>query len=157
MARVCTVQARSVEKIIKFAAVRGVGAQRLYEAVNLDPSILVDPDRRIPFAQLVWLYEEAAGLTGDEAFGLHLGESIDPKVFDVLGYAVINSPTLGEAVDRVTRYHSIWTDGAAIDLATNATTAIITYSYLDHSIKECRQDTEMTLATVAALTRLLTD
>jgi Arabinose-binding domain of AraC transcription regulator, N-term len=75
--------------------------------VNLDPSISNDPDDRIPFAQLVELYEKAAQLTGDKNFGLHVGESVDPKVFDVVGYSALNSPTLGDAFARVARCHSI--------------------------------------------------
>ncbi|HLR06433.1 MAG TPA: AraC family transcriptional regulator [Pyrinomonadaceae bacterium] len=157
MNRVCTVQARSVEKIINFAATYGVRAESLYKAVNLDPSRISNPDQQIPFVQLVSLYEQAAALTGDDAFGLHLGENIDPKVFDVLGYAAMNSPTLGEAIDRVARYHSIWTDGAAIDLETTKTTSKITYRYLDHSLGKCRQDAELTFAAFAALGRLVTN
>ena len=96
-----TIQAKAVEKIARAAAIRGVTAQSLYQAVGLNAAVLDNPDARIPFAHVVSLYEQAALLTGDEAFGLHVGEQVDPKAFDVLGYAVINSPTFGEALDRV--------------------------------------------------------
>ena len=85
MGKTPTIPAKAVEKIVRAAAVRGVTAQSLYRAVDLSPSILDDPDSRIPFAQLVSLYEQGARLTGDDAFGLHVGESVDPKAFDVLG------------------------------------------------------------------------
>ena len=138
-----TIQAKAVEKIIRYAATRGV---------NLEPSIS-DPDDRIPFAQLVDLYEKAAQLTGDNNFGLHVGESVDLKVFDVVGYSALNSPTLGDACARVARYHSIWTDGATFTLETSGETSAIVYRYLDETISEHRQDSEMTLATVATLCR----
>ena len=157
MNRVYTIQARSVNKIVSFATTYGVDPASLYRAVSLDPVILKDPDHRIPFAQLVALYEAAARLSGDDAFGLHLGETVDPRVFDVLGYVVINSPTIGEALARVARYHSIWQDGAVLDLEILKGKAKITYRYLDRSITECRQDNEMTLAAVISLGRLVTD
>lgn len=156
MNRDCTIQASAVRKIVNFAARYEVSAQSLYQAVNLDPEVLQNPDHRIPFAQLVSLYEQAARLTGDEAFGMHLGESIDPRVFDVLGYAAINSATVGEAFARVARYHSIWTDGAQLDLETGKATASVLYRYVDQRLGDCRQDTEMTLAAFAALGRLIT-
>src|SRR5262245_20691792 len=84
-----TIQAKSVEKIARAAAARGVNTAELYRAVGFEPGVLSDPDARIPFAQLVALYEQAAVLTADDSFGLHMGEHVDATVFDVLGYAVI--------------------------------------------------------------------
>ena len=139
-----TIQAKAVEKIIRCAATRGV---------NLDPSISNNPDDRIPFAQLVDLYEKAAQLTGDKNFGLHVGESVDPKLFDVVGYSALNSPTLGDAFARVARYHSIWTDGATFTLETSNETSAIVYRYVDDTICDHRHDSEMTLATVTTLCR----
>jgi AraC-like DNA-binding protein len=156
MSRVCTVQAKAVEKIVDLAATHGIEARSLYEAIKFSPALLVDPDHRIPFAQLVSLYEQAALLTGDEDFGLHLGERVDPKLFDVVGYSGINSPTFGEAIDRIVRYHSIWTDGAVFSLARTNSKARLGYRYVDYTVGDCRQDCEMTLAAVVALGRQVT-
>jgi AraC-like DNA-binding protein len=147
------VQAQAVEKIIRFASEQGVKAIDLYQAVHLDPAVLLDPDNRIPFAQLVDLYEKAAQLTGDDNFGLHIGESVSPSAFDVVGYCALNSPTLGAAFARVARYHSIWTDGAIFTLESYNDSSAIVYRYLATSLSEHRQDSEMTLATVTALCR----
>jgi len=153
MQRTATVQAQAVEKIVRAAAAHGVTANCLYAAVRLDPSVLLDPDNRIPFAQLVALYEKAADLSGDTNFGLHVGESVNPSAFDVVGYCAINSPTLGAAFTRVARYHSIWTDGALFTLESSGDTSAVVYRYVDRTIGEHRQDSEMTLATVATLCR----
>jgi AraC-like DNA-binding protein len=157
MSRQATIQAKAVEKIIKAAAARGVSAQPLYQAIELDPAVLKDPDHRIPFARVVQLYEKAAELTGDRAFGLHVGEEVDPKAFDVLGYAVVNSPTLGEALDRMVRYNFIWTNGSCFEVERGPEFARIVYIYCDESIKERRHDAEMTLAAMAALGRMVTN
>jgi len=155
MRQTFTVQAKTVEKIVNAAAAYGVEAERLYNAVKLDPSVLLDPDNRIPFAQLVALYEKAAELTGDKNFGLHLGQIVNPTAFDVVGYCALNSPTLGESFARVARYHSIWTDGALFTLETSNDTSAIDYSYVDTSIHEHRQDAEFTLAIVSTLCRTI--
>ena len=157
MSTVPTIQAKAVEKIVRAAAVRGVTAGALYQAINLDPAVLEDPDQRIPFAQIVALYEKAAELTGDDAFGLHVGEAVDPKAFDVLGYAVVNSPTLGEALDRMVRYNITWTNGSSFVVERQTPLTRIVYNYFDDSILRRRQDTEMTLAAMAALGRMVTN
>jgi AraC-like DNA-binding protein len=148
-----TIQAKAVEKIAKAAGARGVKVETLYDTVNLDASLLEDPDSRIPFAQLVALYEKAAELTGDDNFGLHIGESVALSAFDVVGYCALNSSTLGADFARVTRYHSIWTDGALFTLESSGETSAVVYSYVDTSIAEHRQDSEMTLSTVTTLCR----
>ena len=148
-----TIQAKAAEKIFKTAVARGVQAESLCRAVSFDRSVLDDPDSRIPFAQLVNLYEKAAELTGDVNFGLHIGESVALSAFDVVGYCALNSSTLGAAFARVARYHSIWTDGALFTLETSGDSSAIVYRYADPSIRERRQDSEMTLATVTTLCR----
>jgi AraC-like DNA-binding protein len=152
-----TIQAKAVEKIATAAAARGVRADSLFEAVNLDASVLDDPDSRIPFAQIVALYEKAAELTGDANFGLHIGQTVNPTAFDVVGYCALNSSTLGAAFARVARYHSIWTDGALFTLESANDTSAIDYryvgSYVEPALGEHRQDSEMTLATVTTLCR----
>src|SRR4051812_9526676 len=101
MNKVPTIHAKAVEKITRAATAHGVTAESLYAAAGLARAMSADADHRIPFAQIIILYKTAAALTGDDAFGLHLGESVDPKVFDVLGYSVISSSTFGEALDRL--------------------------------------------------------
>ena len=157
MNSVPTIQAKAVEKIVRAAAARGVAARDLYHAVNLNPSGLDDPDRRIPFAQLVALYEQAAKLTNDDAFGLHVGETVDPKAFDVVGYAVLNSSTLGEALDRAVRYNLIWSNGSYFTIEKGSSLTRIIYIYVDDAITERRHDVEMTFATLASLSRNVTN
>jgi len=157
MTSVATVQAKAVEKIIRAAAARGVPARKLCQAVNLDREGLDDPDRRIPFAQLVALYEQAAKLTDDDAFGLHIGETVDPQAFDVIGYAAVNSSTLGEAFDRAVRYNSIWTNGSYLAIEKGSPLTRISYIYVDSSIIERRHDAEVTFAALASLSRNVTN
>jgi len=147
----CTIQAKTVRKIAIAVESKGVDTRLLFEATNFKAETLDDPDARIPFAQLVEIYEVAAQLTGDPNFGLHIGENVSPAAFEVLGYTALNSATVGEAFARIARYHSIWTNGAEFILQTNGSSSMLVYRYLDKSIKEHRQDCEMTFAAVASL------
>lgn len=157
MPSVSTVQARSVLKIAAAAREGGADVSELYRAAGFDASALADPDARIPFAQLVALYEQAARLTGDDAFGLHVGESVTPTMFDVVGYLTVNSATLGEAYRRLARFHSIWTDGASFSIKENAGEARLSYDYAEDITGGRRHDCEMTLATVVVFMRRVTE
>lgn len=153
MPREYTILIRSVNKIIDAVKSEGVEPEDLYRAVNFDPALLSNPDNRIPFSQLVAFYEQGARLTGDDAFGLHLGERVAPELFDVLGYVVINSPTFGEALNRLIRYHSIWSDGAVYNLDIRGTRAHLTYEYNSEITDERRHDCEMTLSILVNFAR----
>jgi AraC-like DNA-binding protein len=156
MPRAPTISVKAVGKILDAALAHGVPPQRLCRAVDLDPALLDDAENRMPYAQLVALYEAAARLTGDAAFGLHLSERASPRVFDLLGYVMLNSPTLGEAIGRILRYHSIWTDGAAYSLEVKGDVARLGYRYVNLEGDACRHDCEMTLGITLRFARLAT-
>lgn len=153
MTRTFTVQAKAVEKIVQAVVTRGVDAERLYRSVSFDSALLSDPDSRMPFAQLVALYESAAELTGDGEFGLHMGESATVSNFDLLGYCARNSATVGGAFNRLARYNSIWTDGSVFNLESHDETSAIVYVYVDSLPGATRQDAEMTLSMIATQCR----
>lgn len=150
---VCTIQVRSARKIIDAAAEAGVKPEELYRAVQLDPVLLKNPDNRIPFAQIAALYEHAAALTGDDAFGLHLAERSDLKAFDALGYAIMHSPTLGDALERCVRYFRIWTDGEAYSLEQTGPQTRFVHIITDSRVDECRHNSEFTFAFVLSFSR----
>lgn len=156
MSRPPTIQVKAVVKILDAAAHAGVQPIALCRTVGLDPKLIDDPDNRIPFAQFVALYEQAARLTGDDAFGLHVGERTSPTRFDVLGYVVINSPTFGAAFDRLARYHAIWTDGAGFTLTEAGPHVRLSYNYVAGVAPPRRHDCEMTFAIAVAFTRRMT-
>lgn len=149
-----TVPAKSVRNVINAVSQR-IRPIDLCEMAGLDATHLNNPFARVLFSQLVSLYESAARLTQDQSFGLHVGERTDFRGFDALGYIVLNSPTLGDALDRVARYFPIWTDGATFRLDTDGASARLSWEYADPCILECRHDCEMTLLVVARIGRTL--
>jgi AraC-like DNA-binding protein len=153
MSREYTILVKSVNKIIDAVKSEGIRPKELYRAVNFDPALIDDPDNRIPFSQLVAFYEHGARLTGDDAFGLHIGERAEPELFDVLGYVVIHSPTFGEAINRLIRYHSIWSDGAFYNLDIKGPRARLTYEYAAGLTGVRRHDSEMTLSILVSFAR----
>ena len=150
-----TVPARSARHVIDLATLR-VGRERLARAAKLDLDALAERDARIAMSSLVELYELAAELTGDRCFGMHVGERVDLRAYGIFGYLVLNSPTLGDALRDAATYLPIYTDGATLSVVEDAHHVALQWQYADARLEAYAQDSEMTLATAARVTRQLT-
>jgi len=92
-----SLRAQFMIREIDAAGVIDVPARELCTAIGLDVARLDDPGVMVPLRQIAAVYEEAARRSGDDAFGLHVGEHARPLGQDILDYAVMSRPTLGEA------------------------------------------------------------
>lgn len=63
---------------------------------------LADSRKRVPFADVVDLFSEAAAT--EPAFGLRFADSIKPGTFGALGYAAMTCDTLSDALPLIPRY-----------------------------------------------------
>lgn len=130
-----------------------IDSRTLCEAAGIDLAAL-DDDAIVPLARLVRLYELAARATGDGGFGLHVGERVDLRGFDVLGYVARHSATVGEALAHIARYFPLWTASAELTWNSDRSSACLAWAYVDGAITTARQDTEMTLLTVSRIASL---
>lgn len=148
----------AVSEIIEAAASAGVAPENLCRSVKLKLSTLEDVDNRIPFAQLIGLFESAARLTGDDAFGLRVGGRNSPKLYGILGYAAMNSRTFGEALNRWIRFQEIRTNAVKYSLKIIRSNVHFEYIYQTIEIppRERRQESEETLSTILQIGRKLT-
>lgn len=148
----------SINKILSAAQAAGVNPEELANVANLDLRLLDEPDNRIPFAQLVGLYQHGARLTGDDAFGLHVGERDSPKLYGILGYITINSSTVGEALNRLLRFQQIRTSAYKFSLDIDNATTHLTYLYQGNEVspQERRHESEETLCSIIQFGRLMT-
>ena len=132
-----------------------LSAERLLEELRMDPEVLHDRDARIPFQVHIEFMELAAKISGDDQFGLRLGRDAHPKDSGVLGYIALNSATVADAMRRVQRYWHVMAEGELIELEIDGDELIISYLVTDLEVMECRQNDDMTLASiVSAITKL---
>jgi AraC-like DNA-binding protein len=101
----------------------GVDDARLLAELGLARELLDDPEAFVPGVVIEAGWARAAALSGDPVFGLHAGETAPLGVYDVLDYAMLSSPTLGEGVTRLIRYYRIMSDHAALELVREGETA----------------------------------
>lgn len=93
-----------LQGLIDYLGRHGVEPATLLAHVQLEPTVLAQREQRIAASAYLELLGQGLRLSGDEHLGLHLGESIRPGNYGVLGYLVMSCATLGDALHRQARY-----------------------------------------------------
>lgn len=151
MRMISALPADTLEKVLAFAEEAGVPRARLAAEAGID---LGDGAAAVPFADLAAAYEAAARLTGDAAFGLHIGERTNSRMYGLLGYLVANAETLGDALTSLVSYQGLWTLGAGFDLERRPGQARLRYwTESGVAAAERRQESEQMLCALLAFIR----
>src|SRR5688500_15806107 len=83
--------------LIEAVELAGVARNDLLRAAQIDPRRLDDIDGRLDRDEYDRVQTAALDLTGDEALGLHMGERVTNRAFDVLADLATHAPTLRDA------------------------------------------------------------
>src|SRR5262249_3809122 len=78
---------------------------------GIAPELLSDPEARVPLEAYYAGLEAAVEELADPFLGLHYIVSVDPSALGALGFLALASPTAGEALARIFRYHAWLTGG----------------------------------------------
>lgn len=97
--------------VMKTIVHKGFNAEAFCLHTSFDYALLQDVEARIPASELKRLMMEAASYTGDEHFGLHQGLIMDFADMGLLGYVMMHSRTIGDALAAYQRYNVILCSG----------------------------------------------
>jgi AraC-like DNA-binding protein len=97
----------SIELMTRFAAARGLPADRLLAATTVSPDLLADPAVQVDARQELAVVRALAGLDGSDATALELGCRYRVTTFGIFGFACISSPTLRDAMLFALRYFDL--------------------------------------------------
>jgi AraC-like DNA-binding protein len=114
-------------RVLDSAEARGLPRRVLLEASGLERARLTEPEARVPLLSVYTLLEEAAARLGDGCLGLHLGASLRVDDLDALGFLMVSSRTLGDALEHVLRYQRLWSEGERFSLERGAGRVTVTY------------------------------
>jgi AraC-like DNA-binding protein len=135
-------------------AAMGADVGALLAAVGVERASLEDVDGRVPVSVDLTLWAEAQRLSGDDCFGLHAAEMVRPGSFDVLGYTLHASPTLGGAFERLVRFNRLLHDVADLRLTLRGAQARLSFQLLPDGTP--RQQAEFSLAVFLLFSRYAT-
>jgi AraC-like DNA-binding protein len=92
----------------------GANVGAVLAAAGLERGQLEDPDARIDHERWVALLEIGAEATHDPDFGLHAAERLSPRSYPLPALLILSLPTVGEGLDRLSRYFRIVHEGMAV-------------------------------------------
>lgn len=99
-----------VRLLIEAIESMGISRERFLKATGLDPIELDQRDARISTTDYNRMLLTALEWSGDEAFGLHLGERSQSLAFDLLGQLTDHASTLRQGIETIIRYQCILCD-----------------------------------------------
>jgi len=85
----------------------GIAPEELLAQAGIDARALANPGALVPLIDVVRLFACALVRSGDHALGVRLGASVQPRSYPVLGYVIVGSANVGEAIDRLLRFERI--------------------------------------------------
>ncbi len=102
-----TVSVSLLPQILRYLASRNVNIEEFMKTLELESSILDNPDERISVGKYVMIEETASQITNDPCFGLHMGQFTEAGNWSILGYMMMNCRTILEAFHKFSRYSSV--------------------------------------------------
>jgi AraC-like DNA-binding protein len=112
MTRTGFISMRVVRTLADAVAQAGVSPMRLLQAGQLEPTVLSNPDARIPTSKLYELLGHALDLTGDPAFGLHSIERMSANALNPVSGLVVHAATVRQAFASIQDFRRLLGDDA---------------------------------------------
>ena len=135
----------------------GVNADAARESIQLEQSVLDNPDSRVPVRTEESLWQFLADRTGDGNFGLHAAFNMEPGEFDVMDYAIRTSSTLRQAYENSRRYNRLLHDVAEFELTDDGETACLYHYFRDDPKGACWHAADFTLACAYLIGKVITE
>ncbi len=126
-----SVAAAVVADMLQYLEQHGVPAAAAARDSGIDLHFPAGPDERVPGRQVERLWGLAVQRTGDPLVGLHMAEAYSPGALDILGYVVLSCRTIGDVLDRLSRYAPLLNDGMRIDVVRGSTVAYCRCTFVE--------------------------
>jgi len=146
---------RAIRPLVSGFCALGHEPESILTSVGITRATLDDPDGRVLMSVGVRFLNRAAEIAGDQNIGLHLAEHADLGSFDVHFYAMLSSPTLGAALERLCRYQRLIHETAQVTLDVEGEHATLRHC-LPGGIAVPRQSAEFIVAAWVRAGRVVT-
>jgi len=150
------IEARLACRVVEDLRQQGVRADDLLKEVGLRRSDVADPEARVPYAAVLSLIERAATLLGDPSLGLRLGASHEARDSGLLGFVVLNSPTLMDALRNLQRYFHVVGEGEDIEVERVGPHIVLRFRETDAALRGLRHNSEYIAAILVRACRDMT-
>jgi AraC-like DNA-binding protein len=125
------VAATVVGDMLQYLEQHGVPSAAAARDSGIDLHFPAGPDDRVPGGQVERLWGVAVERTGDPLVGMHMAEAYSPGALDILGYVILSCRTIGDVLDRFSRYAQILNDGLRIAVDRKGSVAHVRCTYVE--------------------------
>jgi AraC-like DNA-binding protein len=150
------IDARLATRVVADLRRHGVNPDNLLKEVGLGRLDVVDPDSRIPYAATLALIERAATTLGDASYGLRLGAAQEARGSGMLGYLMLNSPTLFAALGNAQRYFRVIGEGEDLEMERLGPHVTVRFRETDKALRGLRHNSEYIAAIIVRACRDMT-
>lgn len=126
----------------------------LLQRANLTVEQAKNPSLRIPVSDQIRFLDLVAEKLGDEFLGIRIGQMVDLRELGLLYYVMASSHTVGEALQRGSRYSAIQNEGVRIGFRAGKQVSI-TFDYFGVSRRLDRHQIECFITILVRMCRQL--
>ena len=148
-----TVMGAVISGFAAYVREQGAEAEDIFERSAINPDVLNEPHQPISLRAFLKAIDTAAQLTGNDNFGLWLGNQYRPEFLGLWGYVGLSSATLGEALVNMSRYFPDFQSRSMLKLSHAQGKVRLEYGLLDGSIASRRHDAELTMGNILNVMR----
>lgn len=123
---------------------------------GLSLSDFQNPSSRHPIPATTRLWRAASKQVGDPAFGLHASRYVHLTTFHALGYSVMASSTLRDALERLARYSVVLSDAAVLELESSEDGVRLSIILRDDSEPPADEAIDAVISLIVRVCRLVT-
>ncbi|HEK2237817.1 AraC family transcriptional regulator [Pseudomonas aeruginosa] len=128
-----------------FMEEHGVDADNLLRRHGFDQACLQNSMARVPLSSYCSIFEEAARESANQNFGLLYGSQFQTESLGLLGFLILSSDSLGDALENLVEFFPIHQQKTVLSLDTRARHAELSYRVDSHVAGIRRQDAEMSM------------
>ena len=150
------IEARLATRVVGDLRRHGVNADGLLKEVGLRRADVSDPENRIPYSATIGLIERAATTLDDASYGLRLGAAQDTRDGGMLGFLMLNSPTLLDALSNAQRYFRVLGEGEDIEIERAGPHVTLRFRETDKALRGLRHNSEYIAAILVRACRDMT-
>jgi AraC-like DNA-binding protein len=147
------IDARLAVRVVADLRGHGVNPGPLLAEVGLKRTDVSDPDNRISYAAVIALIERAATTLGDASYGLRLGAAQEARGAGMLGFLMLNSPTLFDALSNTQRYVRVIGEGEDLEIERVGPHVAVRFREADEALRGLRHNSEYIAAVIARACR----
>lgn len=141
--------------LLDYASRQGLDRRDLMRISGLSASDLADPDTRVKVTSMLKLWRAAIEILDDPLLGLHVARSIRVTNLGLVGYTMMYSRNLLDALSRLSRFERIISEAVRFRLIKAGSTYVAVWQ-AHPSLAALRHPTECGVAAVISIAREIT-